>query len=164
MRGASSSAWTVQMVTDFPTVELLGAGATAPAYEAGDRVREMVVRNLDAVWRTACRLGLSGADPDDLAQEVALVVMKREAAIEPGKERAFMLATAARIAANWRRSGRRRSRHGAELAVAFAGDLEADAAAPPSPERELVRARGLALLDARVERDDRGAARGVCAV
>jgi len=136
------------MVTDFPTVELLGAGADATAFEADDRVREMVVRNLDAVWRTACRLGLRGADPDDLAQEVALVVMKRKAAIEPGKERAFMLATAARIAANWRRSGRRRSRQGAELALALAGGLEADAAAPPSPERELVRARGLALLDA----------------
>jgi RNA polymerase sigma-70 factor (ECF subfamily) len=136
------------MVTDFPSVELLGAGVEASAFEAGDRVGEMVVRNLDAVWRTACRLGVSGGDADDLAQEVALVVMKREVQIEPGKERAFMLATAVRIAANWRRSGRRRSRHGVELAMAIAGDLEADATAQPSQERELTRARGLVLLDA----------------
>ena len=148
MKGTSSSARAVEMVIDFPTVELLGAGAEAPVCEADERVRDMVVRNLDAVWRTACRLGLCGADPDDLAQEVALVVMKREAAIEPGKERAFMLATAVRIAANWRRNGRRRSRRGAELAMAVAGDLEAEAVAPPSQERELWRARGLALLDA----------------
>ena len=132
------------MVTDFPTVELLGA-AGAQSFEASARVREMVVRNLDAVWRTACRLGLVGAEPDDLAQEVALVVMKRAAAIEPGKERAFMLATAVRIAANWRRSGRRRRRHGAELAAV--DEFEA-AAALPSQEHELTRRRGLALLDA----------------
>jgi RNA polymerase sigma-70 factor (ECF subfamily) len=136
------------MLSDFPTVELLGVGAEARAVGADARVREMVVRNLDAVWRTACRLGLSGADPDDLAQEVALLVMRREAAVEPGKERAFMLAAAVRIAANWRRNGRRRGRHRAELAMALAGDLEAEAGAPPSPERELVRARGLLLLDA----------------
>jgi RNA polymerase sigma-70 factor (ECF subfamily) len=135
------------MVTDSLTEELLaGSGADVSSVQASRRVREIVVRNLDAVWRTARRLGLSDADLADLAQEVALVVLKREASIEPGKERAFMLATAVHIIANWRRSWRRRSQRGAELALAFAGELEIDAPAPQ--ERELERAHGLALLDA----------------
>jgi RNA polymerase sigma-70 factor (ECF subfamily) len=91
---------------------------------------------------------LSDTDLDDLAQDVAMVALKREAAIEPGKERAFMLATAVHIAANWRRTRRRRSQRGEELAVALAGELELEAAALPAQERELQRAHGLALLDA----------------
>lgn len=137
------------MVTNSLTVELLdGAPARALPLEASQRVREIVACNLDAVWRSARRLGLSDADLDDLAQEVVLVVMKREAIIERGKERAFLLATAVRIAANWRRSRRRRGLRSAELAVALAGEVELQAAAPPAQERELQRAHGLALLDA----------------
>lgn len=137
------------MVTDFPSVELLGgAPVEALPLEASGRLRELVVRNLEAVWRIARRLGLSDADLEDLTQEVAVLVMKREAVIEPGKERAFMLATAVRIAANWRRSHRRRSQRGTELAVAFAGAVELEGAAPAPQELELERAQGLALLDA----------------
>jgi RNA polymerase sigma-70 factor, ECF subfamily len=137
------------MVTEFLTSELLvSPEADVSPEQASIRVREMVVRNLDAVWRTARRLGLSETDLDDLAQDVALVALKREAVIEPGKERAFMLATAVHIAANWRRSWRRRSQRGAELAVVFAGELELEAASPPAQERDLQRSHGLALLDA----------------
>lgn len=139
----------VEMVTNSLTLESLGtAPAGALRVEASERVREIVARNLDAVWRSARRLGLSNADLEDLAQEVVLVVMKRESAIEQGKERAFLIATAVRIAANWRRSHRRQSQRGAELAVAFAGEVEVQAVAPPVQERELERAHGLALLDA----------------
>jgi RNA polymerase sigma-70 factor (ECF subfamily) len=137
------------MVTDLPIPDLLGCAPTgALPLAASDRVREIVERNLDAVWRSARRLGLSDADLEDLTQEVVLVVMKREAAIEHGKERAFLIATAVRIAANWRRSRRRQSRRGAELAAAALGEVELQGAAAPSQERELERAQGLALLDA----------------
>jgi RNA polymerase sigma-70 factor (ECF subfamily) len=137
------------MVTNSLTLELIGtAPAGALPVEASQRVRDIVARNLDAVWRSARRLGLSDADLEDLAQEVVLVVMKREASIEPGKERAFLLAAAVRIAANWRRSRRRQSQRSAELAVAVAGESEVQAAAAPAQERELERAHGLSLLDA----------------
>lgn len=137
------------MVTNSLTLELLGSAPAGGLHVvASDRVRDIVTRNLDAVWRSARRLGLSEADLEDLAQEVVLVVMRREAAIEAGKERAFLLATAVRLAANWRRSRRRQSQRSAELAVAFAGEVEVQAVAAPVQERELERAQGLALLDA----------------
>jgi RNA polymerase sigma-70 factor (ECF subfamily) len=134
-------------MTNSLTLELLGAREALP-HAASDRVQEIVTRNLDALCRSARRLGLGDADLEDLAQEVVLVLMKREATIEPGKERAFLLATAVRIAANWRRSHQRQTRRSAQLAAVFAGEAEMQATAPPSQERELERAHGLALLDA----------------
>jgi len=55
------------------------------------RVQQIVLEHLDAIWRTARRLGVPPADVDDVAQEVALVILRRESAIQAGKERAFVI-------------------------------------------------------------------------
>lgn len=73
------------------------------------RFRRMVVEHLDFVWRCLRRLGIPASDADDAAQEVFLVVSGRLEDIPETKERAFLFATAARVAANARRSRQRRS-------------------------------------------------------
>jgi len=116
------------------------------------RVERIVLEHLDAVWRMARRMGVPDPDLDDVAQEVALVVMRREAEIQPEKERSFVVGTAARIAANWRRSRRRQERRSAraefgsgESALEPVGAL---AEVRDTPEVTLERAQGLALLEA----------------
>lgn len=75
------------------------------------RVEQMVQMHLAAIWRTAGDLGIALRDRDDVAQDVLLVAMRRLNDIEPGCERAFLLATTVRVAANWRRGNRRRPLH-----------------------------------------------------
>lgn len=71
------------------------------------RVEQIFHRHLDAVWRAARTLGVAPGDQEDVAQEVMLVCVRRLGDIEPERERAFLLATTAKVVANWRR-GRRR--------------------------------------------------------
>jgi len=116
------------------------------------RVQRIVLAHLDAVWRMARRMGVPTADLDDVVQEVALVVMRREAGIQPDKERAFVVGTAARIAANWRRSRRRQPQPWPNAALGFAEDgphpLRELTVVHDTQEAALERARGLALLEA----------------
>lgn len=64
--------------------------------------------HFDLVWRTLRRLGVATADVDDAAQEVFVVLARRLTDVEPHSERAFLIATAARVASTRRRSVRRR--------------------------------------------------------
>jgi RNA polymerase sigma-70 factor, ECF subfamily len=80
--------------------------ARTPAEEA--RLRGMVRAHHSLIWRVVRRLGVTDADSDDAVQEVFWVAAGRLSDIEEGKERAFLYSTAARVAANVRRSGRRR--------------------------------------------------------
>lgn len=116
------------------------------------RVQRILLEHLDAVWRTARRLGVPAADLEDVAQEVALVVMRRESAIQPGKERAFVIGTGARIAANWQRSRRRRPQPLADAALGFDEGARREPRALQdtralAQEADLERAQGLALLE-----------------
>lgn len=72
------------------------------------RVERIVQRHADAVWRTARELGVVPGDREDVVQEVLVVCVRRLDDIEPERERAFLLATTARVVANWRRTRRRR--------------------------------------------------------
>lgn len=72
------------------------------------RVEQIFHRHLDAVWRAARTLGVAPRDQEDVAQEVMLVCVRRLGDIEPERERAFLLATTAKVVANWRRGRRRR--------------------------------------------------------
>jgi RNA polymerase sigma-70 factor, ECF subfamily len=136
---------------ESPLAEASDAPGSGRARDAG-RVQRILLEHLDAVWRMARRLGVPDADLDDVAQEVALVVMRREAGIHPGKERAFVMGTAARIASNWRRSRRRQPQPLPDAALGFAGGgldpLRALEAVRDTQEAALERARGLALLEA----------------
>ena len=77
--------------------------------EESDRRFELLVdAHLDAMYRTARRLGVRSDEVEDLVQEVLVVLARRLAEIEVDKERAFALGTTARLAANFRRQAQRR--------------------------------------------------------
>jgi RNA polymerase sigma-70 factor (ECF subfamily) len=119
-------------------------------------VQQIVLQHLDAVWRTARRLGVPPSDVDDVAQEVALVVLRRESVIQPGSERAFVIGSTARIASNWRRSRRRQPQPLADAAAGLAevGRSESaplEGAGDSAQEAWLQRAQGLALLEAALQ-------------
>jgi RNA polymerase sigma-70 factor, ECF subfamily len=72
------------------------------------RLTRVAQEHLDFVWRCLRRFGVPAADADDAAQQVFLVAADKLADVPIERERAFLYATAARIAANARRSIRRR--------------------------------------------------------
>jgi RNA polymerase sigma-70 factor, ECF subfamily len=113
------------------------------------RFELLVDAHLDAIYRTARRLGVRDDDVEDLVQEVLLVLARRLADIEVDKERAFALGTTARLAAGFRRKAQRRR----EALVAEL-DGETDGGSPIvqgsglSGERHVEQAEALALLRA----------------
>jgi RNA polymerase sigma-70 factor (ECF subfamily) len=60
------------------------------------------------VWRSLRRLGLDEGLADDAAQEVFLVVSRKQPLIQPGRERSFLFGTALRVAADFRKQVTRR--------------------------------------------------------
>ncbi len=72
------------------------------------RLSALVDEHFAFVWRSMCRLGVPRADAEDAAQEVFLVLARRLADVDVGRERAFLFATAARVACTRRRGARRR--------------------------------------------------------
>jgi RNA polymerase sigma-70 factor (ECF subfamily) len=87
---------------------LPGLGTRRAVVDGSARVRELVHAHLDAIDRPARRLGVPTADLDDVVQDVMLVVVRRLADIELDKERAFLISTTVRVAANRRRRRKRR--------------------------------------------------------
>jgi len=115
------------------------------------RVEQIFDRHLNAVWRTARDLGVLPRDLEDVAQEVMVVCVRRLSDIDPERERAFLLATTARIAANWRRARRRRPTESVESM----DGLNIDAGAPQlrrdGPAEVLEHKRELQLVQAALE-------------
>jgi RNA polymerase sigma-70 factor (ECF subfamily) len=75
-----------------------------------DRLRQAVGDHLDFVWRCLRRLGVAAADVEDAAQHVLLVLASRLEEVPIDNERAYLFATASRVAANYRRALKRRAR------------------------------------------------------
>jgi glucose/mannose transport system substrate-binding protein len=118
-----------------------GEGAT----HAPDRLRSLVVAHEGAVRQhLATRLGVPSADVEDVAQEVFLVAAFKLAQIEPGCERAFLFATAHRLAGNARRGQRRRGRTIEQLLVT-------PTHAPPNPEELIDQLCARSALDEALE-------------
>lgn len=92
------------------------------------RLRALVDRYFDAVWCALRRLGVPPADLDDCAQQVFVIASRKLAAIEPGRERGFLLGTAVRVASHARRAERRRREMSEGLEIARALD------GAPSPD------------------------------
>src|SRR5688572_20199751 len=67
----------------------------------------LVHAEFEWVWRLLRRIGLSPADADDATQQVFLVAARRKEEIR-GSARPFLYGTAVRVAANLRRTLRRR--------------------------------------------------------
>jgi RNA polymerase sigma-70 factor (ECF subfamily) len=115
--------------------------------EVDARVAGIVHAHIDAVWRTARRLGIASRDLEDVAQEVLLVVLRRVNDIEPDRERAFVLATTVRVAGNWRRSRRRHPEDLTDCVEHVVSRAEhCSSQAADGPEQALERTRKLELL------------------
>lgn len=67
------------------------------------RIADAFQKYFGLVWRFLRRFGVSEAGADDAAQSVFLVFAERLRHISPGSERAFLLSSVRRIAANARR-------------------------------------------------------------
>jgi RNA polymerase sigma-70 factor (ECF subfamily) len=106
-----------------------------------ERLAGLVRLHFTFVWRSLRRLGLEQAEADDAAQSVLLLLARRLQEVEPGKERAFLFASALRIARARRRQGSRRRER-------FEQTEPDELAHPePSPEGLLERRRARQLLD-----------------
>jgi RNA polymerase sigma-70 factor, ECF subfamily len=104
------------------------------------RLRQLVREHFGLVRRSLRRLGLADADADDAAQEVYLVAARRLDGITPGAERAFLFATAVRVASTRRRSLRRRREQAQPT-------FEHETALGPSPEEHSSMLQARRLLD-----------------
>jgi len=126
-------------------------GSSSADTESDERAHEsrsvsaVVDEHLHFVWRVLRRLGLSPPDADDATQHVFLVTAQKLDSIAPNAERAFLYATAVRVAANFRRSSERR-REVPDLELLF----EAHPAA--GPERRLELSQATDLLDELLKR------------
>jgi RNA polymerase sigma-70 factor (ECF subfamily) len=113
-----------------------GVDAATSAREV--RVRRMVTRHFEALWRFVRRLGVDARDLDDAMQEVVEIAANRLDEIAETSERSFLFSTAFRVA-----SEHRRRRVGRKEV----GDDELEHEEDPCPEPDAltdqVRARGL---------------------
>jgi RNA polymerase sigma-70 factor (ECF subfamily) len=107
------------------------------------RVRHMVDRHYDAVWRSVRFLGVPDAHAEDVAQQTFCVAARKLDAIEPGAELPFLLATAWRVASEHRRAASRRP-----VTSASDAEVESIAGSFPSPEQLLDQKRARVLLQA----------------
>jgi len=130
-------------VRDWPALEPRTAEASS------EPVRAIVERHLDAVCRTARRLGVPANDLDDVVQDVMLVVLRRRGDIEAGKERAFAIGICVRVVANWRRRHPWRPALVEDCVEALAAhDVDVALRRPPAHADDVVeRSRQLALLE-----------------
>jgi RNA polymerase sigma-70 factor (ECF subfamily) len=124
---------------DLVPVEPTWASAAA----AQARLRAMVDAHFDTVHCALRRLGVSPGELDDCAQQVFLVAAGKLAAIAVGRERAFLLGTAANVASHARRSQRRRR----EVPEPEEDDSLDRADRSPRPDEAMEQKRLRAMLD-----------------
>ena len=86
------------------------------------RLTEMLRVHYAGVWRMLRRLGVDEACADDAAQEVFIVLSRRLCDVREGSERTFVLSSAVRVAANYRRTWRARHEVADEQALAAERD------------------------------------------
>ena len=109
------------------------------------RLRRAFDANYTGVWRFLRRLGVAPDRVDDAAQQVFLIALEAMERIHEGSERAYLYATAVRVAHGIRRKIQR------ELA---SPELDADASPLPSPAQLTDQKRAREALDAIIARLD----------
>jgi RNA polymerase sigma-70 factor, ECF subfamily len=73
------------------------------------RLRAMVAKHGEGVWKFLRSLGLPEWDADDALQEVVLVAARKLEEIRPGSEQAYLMSTAYKVALASRRARTRRT-------------------------------------------------------
>jgi RNA polymerase sigma-70 factor (ECF subfamily) len=111
--------------------------------ERSDRVRAAVEAHFDAIWRFSRRMGVAERDAEDAAQQVFLVFSQKVDTVTTGAERAFLFATALRVAADCRK----KSNRAREVMLEGEAQPVDDAHAEPGAERALAEKRLLACVD-----------------
>jgi glucose/mannose transport system substrate-binding protein len=128
-------------VSDVETLGGASGNTRKPASSLrGARLRQLVALHEAPLARYLAGLGLPSAEVDDAIQEVLIVAARKLEGVRPGSERAFLFATALRIARNARRGSSRRHRMTAALV---------ESTPPPAPSTEDLADQllGRALLD-----------------
>jgi RNA polymerase sigma-70 factor (ECF subfamily) len=121
----------------------LASGKQAGAVAADDaRLRKAFEQHFAGVWRFLRRLGVPADRIDDAAQHAFLVALEALPRIVPGCERAFLYATAVRIAHGHRRRIER------EVATI---DVELGSSSLPSADELTDQKRARELLDRLLE-------------
>ncbi len=110
------------------------------------RLRELVDRHFDAVWRSVRRLGVPEASADDAAQHVFMVASRKLDEIADGRERAYLLGVALRVASDARHAAERRR----EVSLEDIGAAELPPALPQA-EAVLEQKRARQLLEQLLE-------------
>ena len=105
------------------------------------RLRSAIVDHYEFIWRTLRRLGVLGHSVEDAVQQVLLVLSRRINDVQAGSERAFMVATAVRVAADARKKQQRLREELDPVA------LESRVSDAPSAEELLDQGRARELLD-----------------
>ncbi|MGC4095053.1 MAG: RNA polymerase sigma factor [Polyangiaceae bacterium] len=102
---------------------------------------ELLRLHYASVWRTLRRVGVEESRVEDAAQEVFIVASRKLHQIKPGCERRYLLNSALRVAANYRRAGKARR----EVLDEDLAEAERDPA--PSADRLLSQKRLRQLFD-----------------
>jgi RNA polymerase sigma-70 factor (ECF subfamily) len=125
---------------EIAPIAVLATVAGARSQPDRERLSALVERHLEMAGRILRNLGALPDEVEDLVHQAFSVTAARLGDIEPGKERAFLVETAVRLAAGARR-GRALSR---EIATS---DLPEVADGGPSPEELSDQKRARSLLD-----------------
>jgi RNA polymerase sigma-70 factor (ECF subfamily) len=127
--------------TDLPTLAIPRPFAPDTACEPKPAdLAELLRDHFDFVWRSLRRLGLDEGHADDAAQEVFLVVSRKQHLIEAGRERSFLFGTAMRVASDFRKRVARRREVQAEPSIETVDPT-------PSPETLIEQHQARAVLD-----------------
>lgn len=106
-----------------------------------ERLAALLHAHFPMVWRAVRRFGVPSGSAEDAAQEVFIVLASKLDEVQVGKERPYLYAVAARVAANVRRSSIHRHENPGDEPVF-------DATSPlPNAERLLEQKRRRELLD-----------------
>ena len=105
------------------------------------RIRAMVARHFEPLWRFVRRLGVETRELDDAMQEVVEIAASRLDDITESSERSFLFSTAFRVASEYRRRARRRGEVTEDA-------LEQTEDTRPEPDALTDQAHARALLDA----------------
>ena len=126
---------------DSTSREGLPGAPPSSAVESSRRLRREILSNYDFLWRSLRRLGVTQASVEDAAQQVLVVFARRLDGIHRGAERAFLFATAMRVASDFRKHQGRLREHTDSDA------LDAHPSTAPSAEQIIDQGRARDLLD-----------------